>query len=98
MRRNTALGLIFAVSLGLPAYAAEPDGPDSLISRSDAVRIAIQDKLATKPAKRESVQTALVDYYAYPDRKLLWVDDNGLIERSKGVMAEIGRASCRERV
>jgi len=92
MRRNTALGLIFAVSFGLPAYAAEPDGPDSLISRSDAVRIAIEDKLAAKPAKRESVQTALVDYYAFPDRKLLWVDDNGLIERSKGVMAEIGKA------
>ena len=67
-------------------------GLNSLISRSDAVRIAIQNKLAAKPTKRESVQIALVDYYAFPDRKLLWVDDNGLIERSKGVMAEIGKA------
>jgi murein L,D-transpeptidase YcbB/YkuD len=92
MSRKTALGLILAVSLSLPAYAAEPDGPTTLISRSDAVRIAIQDKLAAMSAKRENVMSALTGFYADPDRKLLWVDDNGLMERSKAIMAEIGKA------
>ena len=90
--RRIALGLIVTASLSLPGIAAEPDGPSALITQKEAVRITIQGRLAAKPTSRKSAQLALVDYYSVPDQNLLWVDENGLIERGKAVMAEIGKA------
>ncbi|MBM3544667.1 MAG: hypothetical protein FJX44_09220 [Alphaproteobacteria bacterium] len=92
MRRKTALGLILAASFGLPALAAEPNGPTELITRTEAVRIAIQDKLAAQPAKNETIHTALVDYYAVPGRKPLWIGDAGVSERGSAVIGEIRKA------
>ena len=37
-----AFTLFLAAPLGAPAFAAEPDAPQALISRTEAIRIAIQ--------------------------------------------------------
>ncbi len=91
-----AFGLLLATPLSIPAYAAEPDAPSALIGRSEAVRIAIQQRLSAKftaaSEARKSEQGALVEYYSIPENPLLWVDDNGLTDRAKSVMEEIGKA------
>jgi murein L,D-transpeptidase YcbB/YkuD len=90
-----ALGLIIATSLGLPAFAAEPDGTPTLIARTEAVRITIQDRLLAKPSAasvRKAEQDALMKYYAPPDQNLLWINENGLTERGKAIIAEIKKA------
>jgi hypothetical protein len=43
-----ALTLLLAAPLSAPAFAVEPDAPQALISRSDAIRIAVQTRLAEK--------------------------------------------------
>jgi murein L,D-transpeptidase YcbB/YkuD len=77
----------------VPGFAAEPNGPDSLITQAEGLRISIQGLVSSKSGDADKVQReALVAYYGSPDRKLLWVDDNGLTDRAKLVMAEIGKA------
>ena len=43
-----AFALFLAAPLALPACAAEPESPDALIGRTEAVRIAIQEQLSAK--------------------------------------------------
>jgi L,D-transpeptidase YcbB len=91
--RAFALGLLAAASFSLPGFAAERDGPADLISPTDALRIAVQGLLSNKSGSSgKSQKDALVEYYGVPDRNLLWVDENGLTERAKLVMAEIAKA------
>ena len=95
MMRSIALGLLLAASACLPAFAAEPDGPTNLIDQKEAVRIGVQGQLADKAgdsSMRKAQKDALIEYYLVPDQPLLWVDDNGLTDRAKSVMAEIGKA------
>ena len=91
-----ALTLLLAAPLGVPALAAEPDAPQSLITRTEAIRIAVQNRLSAKftttTEAKKSEQGALVEYYSVPDQHLLWVDENGLTDRGKAVMAEIEKA------
>lgn len=91
-----ALALFLAAPLSTTALAAEPEAPPSLITRTEAIRIAIQTKLsakftATTEAKKNE-QGALVEYYAVPGQRLLWIDENGVTARGKAVIAEIGNA------
>ncbi len=88
------LGLLIAASVSLPGYAAEPDGPANLITRTEAVRITVQNLLSSESdtSSRKAKNDALVEYYSVPDQRLLWVDENGLTERAKVAMAEIGKA------
>jgi len=90
--RPIAFGLIIAAAFSLPGFAAEPDGPATLITPTDAVLIAIQGRLSPKSTARKAEQAALVEYYSIPDQRLLWVDENGLTGRAEAVMAEIGKA------
>jgi murein L,D-transpeptidase YcbB/YkuD len=89
------LALVLAVGC-LPAIAAEPDAPAELMSRGDAIRMAVQDRLSAKfKAKSEAKKTeqgALVEFYSTPDARLLWVDENGFTDRGKAVMEEIAKA------
>ena len=91
-----ALISLLAASLSAPAYAVEPDAPEALISRTDAIRIAVQTRLAEKftatTELKKDEKGALVEYYAVPEQKLLWVDEKGLTERGKAVVAEIEKA------
>src|SRR6476619_1182330 len=92
--------LAFASSLvaaaSLPAIAAEPDAPDALVGRADAISIAVQGQLSAKftaaSETRKTEQGALVEFYSAPDGKLLWVDEKGLTERGKAVVAQIAKA------
>jgi murein L,D-transpeptidase YcbB/YkuD len=89
------LGLLVAAPLSLPGWAAEPDGPEDLITQSEAVRITVQGLVSQRPgdsAIRQAQKDALIEYYSVPDQPLLWVDKKGLTERAKLVMAEIGKA------
>ena len=95
MMRAIALGLLLAASTWLPAYAAEPDGPVNLIDQTEAMRIGVQGLLAAKAGDtsvRKAQKNALIEYYLVPDQPLLWVNENGLTDRAKNVMAEIGKA------
>jgi murein L,D-transpeptidase YcbB/YkuD len=91
-----AFALFLAAPLALPAFAAEPESPDALIGRTEAVRAAIQEALSAKftnaSEARKSEQGALVEYYSVAENRLLWVDDNGLNDRAKAVIEEIGKA------
>jgi murein L,D-transpeptidase YcbB/YkuD len=92
--RPIALGLLLAATFSLPGLAAEPDGPATLITPTEAVRIAVQGVLSAKPGTGTGAtqKDALIEFYSAPDQRLLWVDNNGLNERAKMVMAEIGKA------
>jgi murein L,D-transpeptidase YcbB/YkuD len=91
---NYAAGLLVAV-VSAPGFAAEPDGPATIIARTELVRITVEDRLSAKfPATsaRKVEQDALVQYYAVPDHGLLWIDETGLNERGKATIAEIRKA------
>lgn len=90
--RSLVLGLVLAASLSLPGLAAEPDGPAALIDRTDAIRMAVQDRIAVKSMRDKAQQVALAEYYSVSDRRPIWVDENGLTARGKAVMAEIAKA------
>ena len=91
-----ALTLLLTAPASLPALAVEPDAPQALITPSEAIRIAVQNRLSAKftatTDHKKDEQGALVEYYAVPDQRLLWVDEKGLTDRGKAVMAEIEKA------
>jgi murein L,D-transpeptidase YcbB/YkuD len=75
-----------------PAFAAEPDGPATLITSIEAVRITLEHRLSLMVGLRKSEQAALAEYYSVPDGPLVWVNENGLNDRAKAVMEEIGKS------
>ena len=91
-----ALALLLAGPLSAPAFAVEPEAPSALVTRAEAIRIAVQNRLSAKfkatTEHKTDEQGALVEYYSVPDQKLLWVDENGLTSRGKAVMDEIKQA------
>ena len=93
--RAIGLGLLMAAVVSLPGYAAEPDGPANLITQAEALRIGVQGLLSSKSgdtATRKAQKEALIEYYLVPDQRMLWADENGLTERAKLVIAEIGKS------
>jgi murein L,D-transpeptidase YcbB/YkuD len=91
-----AFALLLGAPAAVPAHAAEPDAPEALIGRTETIRIDIQERLSEKFTSasevRKSEQGALVEYYAVPENRLLWVDENGLTDRARSVMEEIKKA------
>jgi L,D-transpeptidase YcbB len=91
-----ALTLLLAAPVSAPAFAVEPQAPQTLISGTEAIRIAVQTRLSEKfnatSEQKKDEKGALVEYYAAPEQKLLWVDEKGLTANGKAVVAEIGRA------
>ena len=90
--RSAAIGIAAVVSFAAPGFAAEPDGPAELVTRSEAIRISVQDQVGAVPMKDTAEQIALAEYYSVPDRKLLWVGENSLSARGKAVVQEIAKA------
>jgi murein L,D-transpeptidase YcbB/YkuD len=77
------------------SHAAEPNKPAALIGRTEAIRVAIQTRLADKFPSTSGIreeQEALAEYYARPDAQLLWVDESGLTSRGKSAIEEIEKA------
>jgi murein L,D-transpeptidase YcbB/YkuD len=92
---GAALGLFIAVSFSVPGLGAEPNGPLSLPTRLESVRMAVHDRLSAGPPTldaRKAELDALIKYYAEADQGLSWVDENGVSERGKAVIAEIEKA------
>jgi murein L,D-transpeptidase YcbB/YkuD len=83
-RWGFVLSLGSALLLATPAWAAEPDAPDELISRSDAIFFALQDKLTNRSKELgadRSEQIALGAYYGNRSASLLWVTQDGVTSR-----------------
>jgi murein L,D-transpeptidase YcbB/YkuD len=57
-----------------------------------AVQNRLSEKFTATSEKKKIEQGALVEFYSVPDQKPLWVDQNGLTERGKAVIAEIKNA------
>ncbi|MFQ5626057.1 MAG: murein L,D-transpeptidase, partial [Methyloligellaceae bacterium] len=96
LRLSIAYGLILGSVLAGPALAVEPEAPERLITRADAVRIIVQDRLA-EPFRNETdyekaEHGALVEYYA-DGGKTLWVDENGLKPKARLVIEELRSAA-----
>ncbi len=95
LRSGIAYGLILGSVLAGPAFGVEPDAPEQLITRADAVRILVQGRLSrTLHNKSEFEKTehgALVEYYA-EGGKTLWVDENGIKPKAHLLIKEINRA------
>jgi murein L,D-transpeptidase YcbB/YkuD len=85
---------IFAIEDQGAGRAPEPK-TQSLPSRTDTLRVAVQDRLSrftSTSERRKREQGALVEYYSDPKKPLLWVDDNGLNDQANSVMGEIANA------
>lgn len=83
-RLGLVLGVTSALWLASTAKAVEPDAPDELITRSDAIFFAVQDKLANKTRDLgvdKPAQLALSAYYGSRSSPLLWVTENSLSPR-----------------
>ena len=90
--RSSAAVVILLVLSCTTSDAAEPDAPATLIGRTEAIRVAIQEHLADKSSDDREEQKALVEYYSGSEARLLWVDENGLSSRGKSVIQEIEKA------
>lgn len=92
-----AYGLVLGSFFTAPAFAVEPDAPEKLITRADAVRILVQDKLG-QPFRNETdfekaEHGGMVEYYADAGHETVWVDENGLRPKARLVIAELSKAA-----
>lgn len=97
--KSAACGLILCAVAAGPVYAVEPEAPEQLITRLDAVGLEIQKRLSTgfrAEAETEYEQNdhgGMVEFYADNDsHKPLWVTTEGLTPKAKLVMDELRRA------
>jgi murein L,D-transpeptidase YcbB/YkuD len=88
--------LCSAAPLVPAAHAAESNARHDRTSSSAAIRTALQNRLSsglpTSSETRKQEQAALLEYYAAPDHRLLWVDGKGLNARARDVIEEIAKA------
>lgn len=89
-----AFGMVLCTSLTSAALAVEPDAPETLVSRRDAIAFEVQRRLAQPFAHETEEQKlehgGLVEFYA--EHGPLWVDENGLTAKALAAIAEIKRA------
>ncbi len=97
--KSVAYSLIFCTALAGPAIAVEPDAPEQLITRLDAVGLEVLKRLtarfsATSESEYEKNEHgALVEYYADHGHMPVWVSTEGLTDRARAAMKEIARAA-----
>jgi murein L,D-transpeptidase YcbB/YkuD len=94
-KRGAPIGIDTVYRPSSPAEAPGPKAVPTLITRTEALRIAIQDRLSrshTVGEPRSRKQGFLVEYYSVPTKPLLWVEDDDLTDRAEQVMEEIARA------
>ena len=90
-RWGLVLGVGSVLLLAPPVSAAEPDAPDELVSRNDAIFFSLQDKLANRSkdlGAEKHEQIALAAYYANP-HSLLWITENGAISPRVGQLRKV---------
>jgi murein L,D-transpeptidase YcbB/YkuD len=90
------LTLSLAAAAASGVQAAEPDGPEQIISRTDAVYITVLDRLGARGKKSLDLdkgdEKGLTDYYTDRGNALVWVDDDGLNGRVKQLRTVFARA------
>lgn len=89
---KTVIGVSLLCVVAMPAMAVEPDAPETLIGRAEAVSITVQHRLAEKFRHQSDELTrdrgALVSFYAERGAAgPLWVDANGYNDRARAVQA-----------
>lgn len=96
---SAACALILCAAAAGPAYAVEPDAPEQLITRLDAVGLEVQKRLSagfraeSETEYEQNDHGAMVEFYSDQDRhKPLWVSTEGLTPKAKLVMRELRRA------
>lgn len=96
LRWGIAYALILGSMAAGPAQAIEPDPPETLISRLDAVELVVQDRLAESfrdPGEYEKREHgALVEFYSGRKEEPVWVDEDGMTSRAHAVMDTLRRA------
>lgn len=88
----TLTGLCFALQTGA-ANAAEPNGPDLLITMEDALEHHLISKIKTsisgKTEYDQRIRNDLVKFYQNRDRKPFWFENDKLTKQAKLVKEEI---------
>ena len=106
-RRDLLRGMLIALaplailSAG-PAQAVEPDAPEKVISREDALSMRLGSQLATwrrlsmpyqQTKRRQAELKGLKKYYADNGNKAIWVSEAGLNDKARSVIAEMKSAA-----
>lgn len=95
--KSIAYGLVLGTFLTAPAYAVEPEAPEKLITRADAVRILVQNKLGQPFREETDFEKAehggMVEYYADSGHGTVWVDESGLRPKARLVIEELRKAA-----
>lgn len=79
-----------------PAAAVEPDAPETIISKEEALRIALRTRISRLPRARQQGEqddrNGLAAYYASRDGRLLWVNNRRPTRQARLLLEEIARA------
>ncbi len=101
MGQKRSMGLCVALLAGLTTLslqqtsltAAEPDGPDSVITTEDALEYQLIEKIKTsirgKTEYDKKIQDGLKAFYQQHDRKPVWLTEKGIIPKAEKALAEI---------
>lgn len=93
--RNRLLlaAVLTSLASSSPLLAAEPDGPDMLITVEDALEHQLINKIKTtirgKTDYDRKIQTGLKAFYIKHGRKPIWLNENGLTPKAKRAIAAI---------
>ena len=89
------LALAMFGAVATTAHAVEPDTPDRLISRMQAVYITLHEELAGKARKKlqlgKDELKSLTDFYRGTD-SFVWIRETGLNDRAEAIRAVFKRA------
>jgi murein L,D-transpeptidase YcbB/YkuD len=94
-RKGRTLSVAVAVLFTLSRATSGATEVAASVDRTEAVHSAIQDRLSKKFPSSANIgreQKALIDYYSVPQLPLLWINNEGLSQRAKSVIDEIGKA------
>lgn len=89
---------VLSVLLPGAAQAVEPDAPEKIISREEAISIRLANHLKTwrqlsmpyqQTKRRRAELKGMKNYYAAHGYKPIWVDEAGLNDKARGVIAEM---------
>lgn len=98
IRNCLVIGLLTSISWGhvTAALAAEPDGPERLISRQDAIYISVLELLKAKGRKglrlNKTDKEGIATYYRDHNNPLIWVNEHGINDKSKYLRIVFERA------
>ena len=94
--KRAVFGLILSTALATPGFAIEPDAPERLITRLDAIGVEVQKQLATsfrsEATHQKRERGALVEFYSEADTGPIWVGETRLNDKAAKLIAELGRA------